>query len=323
MRRRAFILATASAGFFSAEGAGQRVWRVGVLETTGERSNEKNFNALRRGLEAVGYVEGRNLSLEYRSADGQAERFPALAADLIGLNVDVIITRGTPAVLAAMRATSTTPIVMAASGEPSETGIVASLAHPGANVTGLSSFNTSLELKRVELLREVLPNTRRLAGLYNLGNPVLGPRWELVKGTALAQGLEARVFDVRAPADIEQAFRSAVNDHFDALTVGMDALTQAHSRAIADMATHYRLPAVYPSREFVDQGGLLAYSVSYPDLYFRAAAFVDKIFRGAKPAELPVEQPTTFEFVVNLKAAKALGITIPPSIVLRADEVIE
>jgi putative ABC transport system substrate-binding protein len=300
-----------------------RPWRIGLLETTDAGANRANLDALRDGLRNLGYVEGRNLAIEYRSAGGEAGRFADMAAELVRLGVDVIVTRGTPAALAARAASSVVPIVMAASGEPSETGVIASLAHPGGNVTGLSSFNTQLELKRLELLLEIIPDARRLGGLYNLGNPVSPPRWEAARQSGLTRGLDAQLFDVRRPADIEPAFQAAAQARVDALTVGMDALTQAERRPIAELAARHRLPAIYPAREFVDDGGLIAYSVSYHDLYLRAATFIDKILKGAKLSELPVEQPTKFELVVNIKAAKALGIEMPESILLRADEVIE
>jgi putative ABC transport system substrate-binding protein len=239
MRRREFIAVLGGAAAWPLAARAQqsrRTWRIGLLETTDAAQNQANLDALREGLRALGYVEGRNLILEYRSAGGQAARFAEMASELVRLNVDVIVTRGTPAVFAAKTASATIPIVMAASGEPYGTGVIASLAHPGGNVTGLSSFNIELEPKRIELLMELVPGARRLAGLYNLSNPVLLPRWEVVKASGVARDLEPQLLDVRAPADLEPAFRACVRDHVDALTVGMDALTQVHRKAIADLA---------------------------------------------------------------------------------------
>jgi len=294
---------------------------LGMLETTDAALNRANLDAFRAGLRALGYVEGQNLAIEYRSADGRAERFAAHAAELVASKVDVIVTRGTPAALAARDASPTIPVVMAASGEPFGTGVVAGLASPGGHVTGLSSFNNELEPKRLELLSEFVPSIKRVGALY--GNPVFSARWEVLKASARVRGLEAVLLDVRMPADLEPAFAAAARDGVDALTISIDGLTQANRTIIAALAAKHRLPAIYPAKEFVDAGGLFAYGVSYPDLYFRAATFVDKILKGANPADLPVEQPTKFELVINLKAAKALGITVPLSLQARADEVIK
>jgi putative ABC transport system substrate-binding protein len=300
-----------------------KAWRIGVLEPLDASANRANLEAFREGLREFGYVEGQNLLIEYRSAAGNGERFPDLAAELVHLNVDLIVTRGTPAVVAAKGATAAIPIIMAASGEPFGTGVVAGLASPGGNVTGLSSFNTELEPKRLELLTEIAPGIRRVAALYNLANPVFPARWKVVNTLAASRGLEAQLLDVRAPEQIEPAIEAAKRDHADALVVGIDGLLQAMRTVIAAAAAKHRLPAIYPAKEFVDAGGLCAYGVSYPHLYLRAATFVDKILKGANPAELPVEQPTKFELVINLKAAQAIGLTVPSSLLMRADEVIE
>jgi putative ABC transport system substrate-binding protein len=298
-----------------------KVYRIGILETIPAAQNAANFNALREGLKDLGYVEGQNLVIEYRSADGHAERFPDLASELVRLGVDLIVTRGTPAVQAAKKATGTIPIVMAGIGAPFV--VVASLAHPGGNVTGMTTFSAELIGKRIELLRELVPNLSRLALLHNIGNPMSPPEWDETQAVARSLGLQALLLDVRNEEDLHRAFQSAVQQHVDALLIGLDALTQAHQRAIVDFAARNSLPAIHPSRDFVEIGGLMAYGVNYPDLYFRAAGLVDKILRGAKPGELPVEQPTKLELVINLKTANALGITIPESILVRADEVIE
>jgi putative ABC transport system substrate-binding protein len=300
-----------------------RVYRLGILETIAAPLNAANQNALYKGLRAHGYVEGQNLAIEYRSADGKAERFDRLVADLLSRNVDVIVTRGTPAAIAAKNAPGNIPVVMAAIGEPLGVGVVADLARPGGKVTGLSSFVTELAGKRIELLHEMIPRLRRFGLLHNLANPISPPQWEETKRAARLLALEPRLFDVRGEADIDNAFAAATQDRLEALVIGMDGLIQAKRHLVIELAATHKLPAMYSSREFMDDGGLIAYGVSYPDLYFRAAGFIDKILRGAKPADLPVEQPTKFETVVNLKVAKALGLTIPEPLLLRADEVIE
>jgi putative ABC transport system substrate-binding protein len=300
-----------------------RVYRIGVLETSPAASNAANFDALRKGLRELGYVEGQNLVLDYRSADGRAERFPQLAAELLRLNVDLIVTRGTPAVMAAKNATGTIPVVMAASGEPVGTGVVAGLARPGGNVTGLSALTSELVAKRLELMRETVAGIRRLAFLQNTGNPVAPSQWEEFKTAAQSLGLEAQLLDVRKPEDIVRAFDTAIAQRADAILVANDTVTLANRGQVVELAAKHRLPAMYNNREFIDAGGLMAYGVNYPDLYRRAATFVDKIFKGANPADLPVEQPTKFELVINLKTAKVLGLEVPPALLARADEVIE
>jgi len=297
-----------------------KAYRIGILEAIPAAQNAANLDALRKGLRELGYVEGRNLIIEYRSADGRAERFPDLAADLVRLKVDLIVTRGTPAARAAKNATEAIPVVMATMGDPRV--IVASFARPGGNITGVTTFSTELTAKRIELLKELVPNLARVALLHNMGNPAVPPEWEETKTAARSLGLQAELLDVRSEGELRRAFDLAVRQHVDALVIGADGLTQAHQQAIVDLMARNRLPAVYPAREFVEAGGLIAYAVNYPDLYFRFARYVDKIFKGAKPGELPVEQPTKFELVINLRTAKALGITIPQSLLLRADEVI-
>jgi putative ABC transport system substrate-binding protein len=298
----------------------EKVYRVGILEAIPAAQNAANLDALRQGLRDLGYVEGRNLAIEYRSADGRSERFQDLAAELVRLPVDLIVTRGTPATRAAKNATGTIPVVMATMGDPHPT--VASFARPGGNITGMTTFSTELTGKRIELLKELVPRLSRVALLHNMGNPAVPPEWEETKTAARALGLHADLLDVRNQDDLDRAFDRAIRQHVDALLIGADGLTQLYQRTIVDWVAHHRLPAAYPAREFVAAGGLLAYAVSYPDLYFRLASFVDKIFKGRKPGDLPIEQPTKFELVVNLKTAKALGLTIPQSVLVRADEVI-
>ena len=326
MKRRTFIagLGGAAALPFAARAqqAG-KVWRVGMLDTTPATLNATNIDAFRQELRRLGYVEGTNLVIEYRSGEGRPERFPNLAAELLGLHVDIIVTRGTPAALAAKKATTTLPIVMAAIGEPVETGMVTSLAKPGGNVTGLSAFVTELTAKRVEMIREVIPGIRRIALLDNMNNGSVPAQWDEAKRAAVAFGIEAQLRDVRKPEDIDTAFSAMAAQPFDALLVGLDSVVIANRARVTELAAQHRLPAIYASREFTEAGGLLSYGPHYGDLYRRAAIYVDKIFKGANPAELPVEQPTKLETVINLKVAKALGLTVPPTLLARADEVIE
>src|SRR6202162_1239458 len=325
MDRRTFIGGVAG-GFLAAPLAARaqqvgKVYRIGILETIPAAQNAAKLDALRKGLRDLGYVEGRNLIIEYRSADCRAERFPDLASELVRLKVDLIVTRGTPAAIAAKNATETIPVVMATMGGPG--AIVATFAHPGGNITGVTTFSTELTAKRIEIIKELVPSLSRVALLHNMGNPSAPPEWEETKTAARSLGLQAELLDVRSQGDLGRAFERAVRQHVDALLIGADGLTQLHQQMIVDLVARNRLAASYPAREFVEAGGLIAYAVNYPDLYFRFASFVDRIFRGAKPAELPVEQPTKFELVINLKTARALGLTIPQSLLLRADEGIQ
>jgi ABC-type uncharacterized transport system substrate-binding protein len=300
---------------------GRKIWCIGILETVSAAANAANFDAFRRGLRDLGYVEGQSYVIEYRSADGSAERFADLAAELVRMPVDIIVTRGTPAVLAAKKATATIPIVMAAIGDPVGVGVVASLAQPGGNITGFNSFTTELSGKRVEILKEAFPGVARAGFLNNMSNPVVPPQWDITKEAARAFGLHVELLNVGSAEDVPRAFDKA--GALDALLVGVDAVTQANAQAIIDHVARLRIPAIYASREFVDAGGLMTYSVGYPHLYYRGAALVDKILKGARPGDLPVEQPTKLELVINLKAARALGLEIPPTFLARADEVIE
>jgi putative ABC transport system substrate-binding protein len=324
VKRREFIVAlgglTAWPLVSRAQQAG-KIYRIGILETISAAQNAANLDALRKGLRKLGYVEGKNLVIEYRSAGGHAERFPDMASELIRLKVDLIVTRGTPAVQAAKNASGAIPVVMAAMGAPFL--VVDSLSQPGGNVTGMTTFSAELIGKRIELLKELIPSLSRLALLHNIGNPMGSPEWEETKTAASSLALQTELLDVRNEEDLRSSFEAAVQHHIDALLIGADGLTQAYQQTIIDLAARNRLPASYPSRDFVENGGLMAYAVNYPDLYFRAASFVDKILRGVRAADLPVEQPTKFELSINLKTAKALGLDVPPTLLARADEVIE
>src|SRR5882762_4738530 len=269
-----------------------KVWRIGVLETTSVALNAANLEAFRQGLRELGYVERQNYAIEYRSADGRPERFPDLAAELVRLKVDRILTRGPPAALAAKSASQTIPVVMAASGDPVGSGLVASLGRPGGNVTGLSLFNVEIYAKRVELLRELVPRLERIAGLFNMGNPVLPLQWKEVERAARSLGIQPQLLDVRRPEDLPRAFDAAAKQGAEALIVGLDGVTQGNLRLIAELAAKQRLPSIYGAKEYANLGGLITYGVSDHDMYHRAATFVDKIFKGAKPADLPIEQAT-------------------------------
>jgi putative tryptophan/tyrosine transport system substrate-binding protein len=325
MDRRAFLSVVVAVPFVtvsSARGQGaDKVYRIGILEPIPAARNAANLDALRKGLRDLGYVEGRNLIIEYRSADGRADRFPELASELVRLKVDLIVARGTPATSAAKNATATIPVVMATMGDPRLN--VASFARPGGNVTGVTTFSTELTAKRIEVLKELVPGISRVGLLHNMSNPAVPPEWEETKKAASSLGLSAELLDVRSDGDLRRAFEVAVQQHVDALVIGADGIIQAHQQAIVDLVARNRLPAIYPAREFVEAGGLIAYAVNYPDLYFRFARYIDKILKGAKPAELAVEQPAKFELVINAKTAKVLGLTIPPTLRLRADEVIQ
>ena len=300
-----------------------KVHRIGVLETISTTLNVANFYALREGLRQLGYAEGQNLVIEYRSADGRDDRFPGLARELLALKVDVIVTRGTPAAKAVKNATSTVPVVMMASGDPVGVGLVTSLARPGGNITGLSAIVGELSPKRLELIREIVPGLARIAVLANTSNDAVRRDWARIETAARSLGVQSQLLDLRESDALGPTFDDASARRADALVVVIDAITQANQQRIVDLAMKHRLPAIYSSREFVDAGGLISYGVSYPDLYRRAATYVDKILKGTKPADLPVVQPTKFELVINLKTAKALGLTIPETLLATADEVIQ
>jgi putative tryptophan/tyrosine transport system substrate-binding protein len=325
MERRRFLLGGLAAAAGTPRRADaqprDRLYRIGMLERTSTATNAANIDGFRRGLNALGYVDGKHFVIEYRSADGDDARFPALAGDLVRLNADLIVTRGTPAALAAKQATRTIPIVMTGIGDPVGQGVVTSLARPGANVTGLSALVTAIYAKRVELLKELIPGATRVSAIFNMSNPALPPSWKQVEIAARSLGLEPQLVDVRSARDLGKAFEVAVSQRADALVVGLDTLTQANGRDIVDLAAKHRLPAVYASREFAH--GLIVYGVNYPDHYRRAATYVDKILKGAKPGDLPIEQPTQLELIINIRTAKALGLTIPASLLLRADQVID
>jgi len=278
--------------------------------------------AFRQGLRELGYVEVKNIAIEYRFAQGKLDRLFDLAAELVRLKVEVIVTPGTLDAFAARRATTTIPIVMAASGDAVATGLVASLARPGGNVTGLTALARELSGKRLELLKEAVPGLSRVAVLWNAANPDKARDLEETQVAAGALRLQLQSLEVRAPNDLESAFRATNGKRVGALFTLTDALIIAHQSRIVELAAKGRLPAIFSEREFTEIGGLMSYGPNDADLYRRAATYVDKILKGAKPGELPVQQPTRFELVINLKMAKKIGITIPPEMLARADKVI-
>jgi putative ABC transport system substrate-binding protein len=325
MKRREFItlLGGAAAWPMAARAQQNKVWRIGLLDTASAELNGKNIAAFRAALRELGYVEGQNLTIEYRTDEGSADRLPDLVADLLRLRVDAIVLRGTQEAIAVKNATSAVPVVMAAVADPVGSGIVDTLARPGSNFTGLISFATELSAKRVEFLRELIPTAKLFSALQDASNPVSAKEREEVEEAARTLGIELLNFDVRNAGDVSRAFDESKRRQVDAIYVEINSVTRANRRLIIELAAQYKLPAIYGGREFVEDGGLIVYGVSYPQLYTRAASFVDKIFKGAKPADLPVEQPAKLELVVNLKAAMAIGLQIPPSLLARADEVIE
>jgi putative ABC transport system substrate-binding protein len=299
----------------------RHVPRIGFLSPGTATSSPTE--AFRQGLRELGYVDGQNFTVEYRWADGDAARLPTLAEELVRLRVDVLVTSSTPAILAAKRATSTIPIVFAASSDPVGTGLVANLAHPGANVTGLSLVTPELSGKRLQLLRETLPQLARVALLWDAGNVGMADRVKETEAAARQLGVTLHVEGVQDLAGLERAFATLAQARPDAFLTTVEPFTVRHRQRIVDFAAQSRLPAMYEERGFVDAGGLMAYGPSLAANYRRAAAYVDKILKGARPADLPVEQPTKYELVLNLNTAKALGLTIPQSILIRADEVIK
>jgi len=303
-----------------------KVARIGFLTGTSLSVSPNLPAAFRQGLRDLGYVEGRNLVIEYRDAEGKFERFPALAAELVALKVDVLVAANSLAALAAKQATRTLPIVFAFAVDPVTDGLVTSLARPGGNVTGLSTLLAELVGKRLELLKQAVPGVSRVAVLWQPGAQGERTEKDLQKEAevaARALGVRVQFVEARGPADFDRAFSDMTRARAGALTVFGSAMFFDERRRLVDLAAKNRLPAVYGLKEYVDAGGLMAYGANVADLFRRAATYVDKILKGAKPGDLPVEQPTKFELVINLKTAKALRLTIPQSLLQRADEVIQ
>src|SRR5262245_57868995 len=306
-----------------AQQAAAKIPRIGFLGNSTAELEANLVGPFRDGLRALGYEEGRNIAIEYRWAEGKYERFPALIAELIALNVEVIVTAGTPASLAVKNATRTIPLAMVAVGDPVATGLVASLARPGGNITGLTSISVEMEGKRLELLREVVPKVSHIAVLWNPASPIQVIEETEVRAAAHVLGIKMLSLGVRHREEIDDAFAAIIRERPDALFVLADRLFLHDRTRIMDFATQRNLPGVHAYRELVEAGGLMSYGPSYADMHRRAATYVDKILKGAKPADLPVERPVKFELVINLKAAKALGLDVPWFLQQRADEVIE
>ena len=329
MSRRRLLVGVSSllaAPFTAAEAQPrEKNYRIGILGNVPltDPGSDRLWGEFARGLRDLGYVDGANTTIIYLSSDGDYEKLPALAADLVRRNVDIIAAPAAQNVVAAKQATQTTPIVMASVGDPVGNGLVASLARPGGNVTG-TSFVTSLLIgKQLELLKQIVPHATRLAILVNPSNPGHPLTVEEAKVAGQALAVQIRPVPARAPEDLDKAFAAMARDRTGAVFVPWDGMFLVHLTRIVALAARARVPALYGQRRYVDVGGLACYGPSAPESFRRAAAYVDKILRGAKPGDLPIEQPTKFEFVINLRTAKALALTIPPRLLERADEVLQ
>jgi putative ABC transport system substrate-binding protein len=298
-----------------------KVARIGYL-SPGGGAGSPTAEALRQGLRDLGYVEGHNIALEFRAAGGKSDVLPALAAELVQLPVDVIVVLSSAAAQMAKHATATIPIVMVSSGDPVATGLVASLAHPGGNLTGLTGLATELSGKRLELLREAVPSLARVAVLWNAGDAAMTHTFRGIEAAAPVLGVAVQPLGVREAKDVDSAIAAMTAERPDALFMISDVLTSRHMKQVVDFAARHQLPTLFEGKGPVAAGGLISYGPSVTDLLRRAASYVDKILKGAKPADLPMEQPMKFEFVINLKTAKALGLTMPPTLLFQADEVI-
>ena len=301
----------------------KKVPRIGYLSALSQPADSYRSEAFRQGLRELGYVEKKNITIEYRYAEGKLDLLPALAAELVRLKVDIIVTQSTLDAYAARQSTSTIPIVMTASGDAVGTGLVASLARPGGNITGLTTLSRELSGKRLELLKEAVRGLSRVAVLWNAADPDKARDVEETQLQARTLGLELHSLEVRGPNDFDGAFQTATRKRAGGLLTLADSLTIIHQSRIVNLAVKSRLPAMHEQREFVEAGGLMAYGPSVLGLFRRIATYVDKILKGAKPADLPVEQPTQFELVINLKTAKQIGLTIPPELLVRANKVIK
>ena len=297
-----------------------RVGRLSPISPSGDTHIRAGFL---QGLRDLGWIEGQNITIEYRYSEGRVDRLPELAVELVRLKVDVIVAGSPPGALAAKGATATIPIVMVTTGDPVASGLVASLARPGGNLTGVTTLGQELSAKRLQLFKEAVPSVRQVVALTDPAYPDSGPTAKALEAAARVLGLQLRILEVRDPSGIESALQAIHSERAEGLMVLEDPLLNTHRRRIVELAAKRRLPTMCALREYVDAGGLMFYGAAFPDMYRRAAYFVDRILKGAKPADLPVEQPTKFELVVNMKAAKALGVTIPQSVLIRADQVIQ
>jgi putative ABC transport system substrate-binding protein len=326
MRRREFISFLGSAAVWPLQARAQqpgKMPRVGFLGNSTAALEANLVGPFREGLRALGYEEGRNIAIEYRWAEGKYDRFPALISELSASNVDVIVTAGTPASLAVKKATTSVPLVMVAVGDPVGTGLVATLARPGGNATGLSSIAPELEGKRLELLREIVPKLSHVAVFWNPTNAFHTSAMRQARAATQTLQIKLQELGVQKTEELDGAFKAILRERPDALFILADRVFLHNRVRMMEFAANNRLPSVNAYRELVEAGGLMSFGPSYPDMHRRAATYVDKILNGAKPADLPVEQPVKFVLVVNLKAAKALGVELPPTVLIRADEVIE
>jgi len=326
MDRRAFISGIAGgllAPPLVAQAQPRKIPRLCFLTFDPGTPQSTRFTPFFRGLRDLGYVDGRNIAIDYLSVDGQPERFPTLAADCVRLKADVIVVTTTPGAQAAKNATRTIPIVLHALGDPVATGLVASLARPGGNVTGVTQMSSGLSAKRLALLKEAVPRISRVLVLAYLVDPIAPPQIEELKKAAPSLGVQLQIRDIRTADDLPAAFDAGAKERAEALLTTSASIFVVHRARLIELAAQHRMLGMYPYRLVVDAGGLMAYDSYTSDLQARAATYVDKILKGAKPADLPIEQPTKFELVINLKTAKALGLTIPPSLLQRADQVIE
>jgi putative ABC transport system substrate-binding protein len=298
----------------------KKIPRIGYI---GGTTSSSATEAFRQGLREHGWIEGQNILVEYRSAEAKTERLPELATELVRLKVDVIVAASTPGAQAAQQATKTTPIVFTMVSDPVASGIVASLARPGANVTGLSNMLPEMSGKLLELLKEAVPRVSRIAVLYDPANPGKALEFKEMKAAAPALGVTLQSLEVHTDKDVDGAFSTMTKVRLDGLVTFIDAVTSRHRQRIVDFAAKNRLPSIYQASDYVDAGGLMSYGLNRDDLYRRAAAYVDKILKGTKPADIPVERPTKFDLVINLKTAKQIGLTIPPNVLVRADKVIK
>ena len=320
---RALALGLALCALLPPDALGQKTARIGRLSPISADADVVNLTAFRERMRALGWVEGRNFTLVTRFADGRNARLPEIAAELVQQRVDLILVGSSPGTLAAKRATSTIPIVMVTTGDPVADGIVSSLARPGANVTGVTAIGQALNTKRLELIKEAVPGASRVAVLFRPGELYSKPLLQDTQRVARTLALEVRLFEARDPESLEAAFAAMRAERMAALLVQANALFITHRKRIVELAAKSGLPAVYGERQFVDAGGLMFYGAGLPDMYRDAAVYADKILKGAKPGDLPIEQPTKLELILNARAAKALGLAIPPAIMARADRVVE
>jgi putative ABC transport system substrate-binding protein len=302
----------------------KKVWRIGFLSSMSPGAYAHLYSAFQQGLGDLGYIDGQNVTIKARWAEGNTERLPELAADLVGQKVDLIVsTGGTLTALAAKAATTNTPVVFTAGGDLVRVGLISSLARPGGNLTGLNLLTTELGIKRLELLKETFPKIRRVGILGNPANPNHTIQMNETQAAAKELGLQVQVLEARNLNEVEAVFSNLSEKSVSALLMLPDAMLNAHRERSAELATKSRVPAIFEFKEFVEAGGLMSYGTNIVAVYRRVAVYIDKIVKGAKPSELPVEQPTNFEFVINLKAAKQMGLTIPPNVLSRADKVIK